>query len=294
MKKLLIVTAFIFTILLLVACDGLPFTSKDECQAHIWSEYKSNDRVHWREYMCGCPWPEIVEEHIDENEDYICDVCGYGLPYAEATWFGSGFDHYMAYKGYNGAIVIDVVWSQGAHTDAEDDGICDICSHNMPCIHTDEDKNKTCDFCEIEMPERQQVWFGNADVHWVGYKSNDESVDAPSVMYYEGGHVDKNGNNVCDMCKRNINCEHIDEDNDNICDTCGHDLNLTTVWLYDEFWHYMTYDDSYEGAIDIFWNSGRHIFIKDETQCSICSYVCQHTDEDNNNACDTCEDNLVE
>lgn len=46
---------------------------------HVLSEYKSNEYVHWREYICGHPWPEMVEEHVNMDADLFCDVCGYGL-----------------------------------------------------------------------------------------------------------------------------------------------------------------------------------------------------------------------
>lgn len=81
---LLLLLAMIFT---LTACDFLPiFTpaSDEDCKEHIWSEYKHNEYAHWREYICGCPWPELVEEHINIDGDLNCDVCGREL-YVQ-TW----------------------------------------------------------------------------------------------------------------------------------------------------------------------------------------------------------------
>lgn len=43
---------------------------------HVWGEYKSNEYVHWREYICGHDWPDIAEEHMDTDENGICDICG--------------------------------------------------------------------------------------------------------------------------------------------------------------------------------------------------------------------------
>ena len=37
----------------------------------------SNEYAHWYGYACGCPAPDIAEEHVDSNEDGACDVCGY-------------------------------------------------------------------------------------------------------------------------------------------------------------------------------------------------------------------------
>ncbi len=82
MKKLISIMSVLLTfILLLSSCDVLfpTTTTVQSCVVHQWSEYKYNERVHWREYTCGCPWPEIVEEHADIDEDFVCDICGADL-----------------------------------------------------------------------------------------------------------------------------------------------------------------------------------------------------------------------
>ena len=38
-----------------------------------------NEAGHQTVYTCGCPSPDIMELHNDNNGDYICDVCGWSM-----------------------------------------------------------------------------------------------------------------------------------------------------------------------------------------------------------------------
>lgn len=79
MKRINLCLAIVLVLILFLAsCDIFPYDSitEPECVMHVWSDYKYNEYVHWREYTCGCPWPEIVEEHINYDDDMLCDVCG--------------------------------------------------------------------------------------------------------------------------------------------------------------------------------------------------------------------------
>ena len=91
MKKYCLFLTFLMIFALLFTSCGvfLPDKATDdpECVVHQWSDYKYNDKVHWREYTCGCPWPEIVEEHVGYEEDSECDICG--LVFTTPTYFES-------------------------------------------------------------------------------------------------------------------------------------------------------------------------------------------------------------
>ena len=82
MKKVYSIIELILTLIVLLTSCSIPQwfdpqpsqTTKHE---HVFGEYQYNEHVHWREYTCGCPSPEIVEEHIDSNEDGVCEICDY-------------------------------------------------------------------------------------------------------------------------------------------------------------------------------------------------------------------------
>ena len=175
MKRILVLLLLVMVILMLFACDfskAEPIGKRD-CTEHIWGEYKYNELVHWREYTCGCPWPEIVEEHINYDADLFCDICGayvgpeICLEHIDqngdnicdncsedvsdkmiAKWYYTDKGHWMAYDGSKGP-VIDIVWAQGEHT-FEGNGVkCDKCPY---CRHQDLDENNCCDVCGEDLP----------------------------------------------------------------------------------------------------------------------------------------------
>lgn len=74
MKKILL--------LILVLVLVVPFTSCKLLHSafnfgeHTY-EYIQHESGHFKQYTCGCPGPDIIEEHYDHNEDDMCDACGY-------------------------------------------------------------------------------------------------------------------------------------------------------------------------------------------------------------------------
>ena len=42
-------------------------------------EWGRNNSIHFYQYTCGCPSPDIAELHIDWDVDMLCDVCGYNI-----------------------------------------------------------------------------------------------------------------------------------------------------------------------------------------------------------------------
>lgn len=109
---------------------------------HVWGEYQYNEQVHWREYVCGHEWPEMAEEHVDIENDRVCDICGYDWN-PKAIWCYDDKWHWMIYDSTYGPVP-DIVWGEGEHT-FENDGVkCDKCPY---CRHIDGDENNSCDVC---------------------------------------------------------------------------------------------------------------------------------------------------
>ena len=72
---------------------------------------------------CGDETPEVTCEHMDINDDYVCEFCGETLP------------------------------CEGNHTDANYDQKCDRCDAAVPCtLHVDENTDGKCDRCDEDMP----------------------------------------------------------------------------------------------------------------------------------------------
>ena len=74
MKKLFILPLCLLCVIVLVACDSI---FKEE-HTHTY-EYVCNEDTHQKVFTCGCPSPDIAEEHSNFDADLYCDICGYFL-----------------------------------------------------------------------------------------------------------------------------------------------------------------------------------------------------------------------
>ena len=67
---------------LLMLCMSISFSACDipansSCQ-HTY-EWVGSEGGHQKVYTCGCPSPDIVELHGDNDSDDKCDVCGWSM-----------------------------------------------------------------------------------------------------------------------------------------------------------------------------------------------------------------------
>lgn len=69
MKKILSVIVVFISLLGLIGCD--------EKHKHTYGEYLVYEDGHFLPYLCGCSQPAILENHIDEDDNGICDECKY-------------------------------------------------------------------------------------------------------------------------------------------------------------------------------------------------------------------------
>lgn len=94
------------SIILLIAVVLLSFwiASCDEGVTHLGHsyEYIVYETGHFKHFTCGCPSPDILEEHYDHDSNDVCDVCGCPLP----TVLENHYDH-------------------------DGDGKCDECNYQM-------------------------------------------------------------------------------------------------------------------------------------------------------------------
>jgi len=47
----------------------------------------SGEVAHWYEYTCGCPSPDIAELHMDADNNFFCDICGYEMSEPPTNYF---------------------------------------------------------------------------------------------------------------------------------------------------------------------------------------------------------------
>ena len=49
-------------------------------------EYIQYETGHFKQYTCGCPSPEIMGMHYDNDENDICDACGFEYKECNHEW----------------------------------------------------------------------------------------------------------------------------------------------------------------------------------------------------------------
>ena len=100
-------------------------------------EYIVYEIGHHRVYICGCPTPDIIEEHYDHDGDWNCDACGYDMLIGGAHEFEyvaseEGHCEHMVGEACNGTC------NKSPHEDLDGDLFCDICGYNIyPLIPPD-------------------------------------------------------------------------------------------------------------------------------------------------------------
>ena len=196
--------------------------------------------------LCGQEFATC--EHIDEDDNNKCDICGTELDDGNGGDGDDGGDNGNSGDGNGGTGETPC-----EHRDADDDGECDKCGdpyddgvEETPCEHRDANDDGKCDIC------------GDP------YDDGDEC-----------NHRDANDNGLCDYCREEFNdgdeCNHRDRTDDGLCDYCG------------EAW-----DDGIEKE---YCNHGD---LNDDGKCDLCGEPyedgndCAHRDDNNDWSCDNC------
>ncbi len=126
-KALSLLIAIILAIVCLASCD--------EGVTHLGHKYKyiPYEQGHFKQYTCGCPSPDILEEHYDRDSDLFCDACGHVVsnPSCGDTKWQSSETHHWWLPEPEGEVMIDIVYGYGEHEDMDQDMFCDICGYEL-------------------------------------------------------------------------------------------------------------------------------------------------------------------
>lgn len=126
------------------------------------NEWSKDSAQHWHAATCEhTDLKSDIAAHIDNDNDYICDICGYELPLPPpiehthtfaSEWTTSSTEHWhVATCGH------DVVDGLAKHVDDDEDNICDVCLMDLtapepkkPCPEgqcVDSNQDGFCDVC---------------------------------------------------------------------------------------------------------------------------------------------------
>lgn len=234
---------------------------------------------HWHAATCEhTTLTDSFADHIDNNSDFECDVCGYPLDGAHAHSYGNwqitkptDTEVGSAVKtcstceedkeGHTVTITLPVLGDE-KYSKSVDTATCEDGGEIVYTLSID---NETVSFA-IETSAKghsfnEDFWLGDGFTHWR------EAYCGHNVKGKEAAHVDENGDLNCDICGYPIHQHsykwngdanehwleptcgdtteikdkglHIDVDNDDMCDACGR--QLTHTHKYSEDW---TFDEN--------------------------------------------------
>lgn len=267
-------------------CDVCEYGSD---HVHTYEEaWTSDETNHWYAVSCGHS-VEVKDKaaHVDEGNDGACDVCGFDNGHIH-TWNKAEWTNDTAYHWHSVTCghTIDVA-DKAAHTDANDDGICEIC------------EGQTFEAGHTHMYDETK-WENNTTHHWYA------STCHTGLKKNETKHTDNNKDGVCDVCEgktydeadhthtyastwsindthhwqegncghpglKNNYAEHKDTNNDGACDTCGrtdHTHTYSSAWTTDENKHW--HDASCGCALKVL--EENHVDKNDDGVCDVCEY----------------------
>ena len=257
-------------------CD---ICSYDYGHTHAYAEeWTRDENKHWHAATCNHEVRKDEASHADANNDGLCDACSYD--YGHSHTYEEGWTHDTTDHWHKASCSHDIpVTDKGAHADANNDGLCDVCAYDYGHTHTYEegwssDDNKhwykaSCghDVIKDEAPHKDQDMNGRCDICSAGY----DHVHT----YEEKWTYDDNNHWRKPDCGHDIAVvdqgAHADKNNDGLCDTCswsdGHQHTYESTWKYDDKSH---------------WNvaSCGHNVVGNKAS---------HTDKNKDGLCDTCK-----
>lgn len=168
-----------------------------------------NESTHYHKSACGHNVKKDEAKHADANNDAICDVCAYDYDHThtyEEKWVSVGENgHWHAPSCGHAVDGVELT----AHTDANNDGDCDVCGENGGHEHT-----------------YSEEWTTTDDEHW-----REVTCGHDIPVADKGVHADGDGDTDCDICGYIPPHFHTfektlssDGSNHWYAPTCGHDV----------------------------------------------------------------------
>ena len=210
-------------------------------------EHINEDENIWYCDFCGIC---LCENHVDEDEDYRCDICDSSTCEWHDTYYKSNHDYHWEYCMQCRRVVSDFIPHEESYDDESGEHNCPYCGHNycesfidvdgdnlcdrMGCgysnciAHTDENNDYHCDQCSISMCY-EHVSDGNY-YHYFYHFSHSQLCVNCGELFYDDECYDWDYDNYCDLCGDST-CGHYDYPDesgwyiDGRCDGCGVDMS---------------------------------------------------------------------
>ena len=230
-------------------------------------------------------------EHIDENNDGICDECEWNYDHEHAyadAWSVNDTHHWKDVACGHSTSVKD----KAEHTDTNSDGVCDGCLWDYDHTHT-----------------YSEAWSHDGTSHW--HALTCEHTGA--AVKDKAEHTDTNNDGICEGCSWDydhahtyaiswslddnyhwhaLTCghtgasvkdkaEHTDTNNDGLCDGCAwnfeHTHTFESEWSYDTNNHWHAASCIHEIEVS---GKASHVDSDDNGICDVCGAGSKSDDSD--------------
>lgn len=152
--------------------ETISFVIETSAKGHSFDEdfWLGDGFTHWHSSTCGHDIKGDEAPCIDENGDFICDVCGYPIHQHSYVWNGNDTEHWLEPTCGDTTEIKD----KEPHIDVDNDDMCDTCGRLLPHTHKYSEK-----------------WTYDENSHWHAPICTDTTVGADEAV-----HTFKNG--VCE------------------------------------------------------------------------------------------------
>lgn len=259
----------------------------DYDHTHTYSpEWSHDEDMHWHAPSCSHNVEgKDAADHEDENEDGICDGCGWDYDHTHTfdteNWRYNDTHHWHAPTCDH-----DVYLGEEEHV--EINGSCFICKAQL---------------CDHEYDET--LWSSDDSGHW--HPTTCGHIVKDNLVPHNDGDGETEGDGICDTCGYDFAHEHryddewsfntfehwhaclchptqnkdveshLDENNDGICDTCEHQFcnhTFSDKYTSDAVGHWFVSSCGH----DVIDGYSEHIDEISDGLCDVCAYqVCAHT-----------------
>ncbi len=273
---------------------------------HTYATTLSKDETHhWYAATCGHSAAPLTKvEHVDNNNDKLCDEVGCGYDYNHTHEYNASMwdkDYVNHWHSATCGCAIEGA-DKAAHVDYDKDGVCEVCKYATfdPAQHahtykggenpakTDYDKDATnhwrvatCEHTGIDpigLAAHDGMEDGECNTCGYDVHNGNGHTYSPDWSHDDTNHW--HAANCGHNTEKSETEAHFDSNKDGECDRCGFDYNhehtFSDQWSTSEteHWHAATCDNGCSVVV----SKANHAGMSDG-KCNTCGYVstCEHT-----------------
>ena len=155
------------------ACDSNTSDGGDTTHTHTYeSTWTYNSTQHWHAAACGDDAKDAQGDHVDANNDGVCDTCGFN--YAHEHVYSDEWSYDETNHWHAALCGHDTTSDSAAHT-ADIMGVCTVCGYKVsqPVIADIEDALEIAEY-NSSIPEHAEGTYTTSLIDYAGQPRSSE------------------------------------------------------------------------------------------------------------------------